>query len=86
MQTVMDPLAGITMYSNDPQLARTSMIYTAQRELQKFKEAQTEQQALALAQRAEDQAHEEERMRMLGRVIADEMVRRVDEQRRRGGR
>lgn len=76
----------MTMYSRDPQLARTSMIYTAQRELQKFKEGQADQQALALAQRDEDLAHEQERARVLGRVIADEMVRRVDEQRRRGGR
>jgi hypothetical protein len=83
---VMDPLASMTMYSSDPQLARTSMIYTAQRELQKFKESQADQQALTLAQREEDLAHEEQRMRVLGRVMADEMVRRVEEQRRRGGR
>jgi hypothetical protein len=83
---VIDPLAAITMCSNDPQLARTSMIYTAQRELQKFKEAQADQQALALAQREEDLAHEEERIRLLGRAVADEMVRRVEEQRQRGGR
>ncbi len=85
VNTVMDPLASMTMYSSDPQLARTSMIYTAQRELQKYKEGQADQQALALAQRAEDQAHEQERMRLLGRVLVDELVRRVDQQ-RRGGR
>jgi hypothetical protein len=82
----MDSLTSMTMYSSDPQLARTSTVYTAQRELQKFKQSRADQQALALTQREEDIAHEEARMRMLGRVVADEMVRRVEQQRQRGGR
>src|ERR1700761_4825870 len=51
LNNVLDPLAAMTMYSSDPQLARTSTIYTAQRELQKFKQSQADQQALALARR-----------------------------------
>lgn len=76
----------MAMYSNDPRLARDATVYTAQRELQKFKEGQAADRALAVAQRDEDLAHEEQRMRMLGRAVADEMVRRVEEQRQRGGR
>ena len=83
---VMDPLMAIGMYSSDPRLARDATVYTAQRELQKFKESQATDRALALAQRVKDRAHEEERMRLLGRAVADEMVRRVEQQRQRGGR
>jgi hypothetical protein len=83
---VMDPLMSMAMYSNDPRMARDATVYTAQRELQKFKEGQAADRALAVAQRDEDLAHEEQRMRMLGRAVADEMVRRVEEQRQRGGR
>ena len=76
----------MAMYSNDSHLARDATVDTAQRELQKFKEGQAADRELALAQREADLAHEEERMRLLGRAVADEMVRRVEEQRRRGGR
>ena len=75
----------MAMYSNDPRMARDATVYTAQRELQKFKEGQAADRALAVAQRDENLAHEEQRMRMLGRAVADEMVRRVEEQRQRGG-
>jgi len=78
-QRVLDPLAAMTMYSSDPQLSRTSTIHTAQQELEKFKQAQAQQQAVALAQHGEDLAREDERMRILGRVIADEIVRRVEQ-------
>jgi signal transduction histidine kinase len=78
---VVDPLVQMGMYSNDPQLARTSMVYTAQRELQKLQQAQAMAQQAAAAQRLADRAGEEERMRMLARAMIDEMSARVEAQR-----
>jgi hypothetical protein len=69
------------MYSNDPQLARTSMVYTAQRGLQKLQQAQAMGQQAVAAQRLADRAGEEERMRMLARAMIDEMSARVEAQR-----
>lgn len=79
---VIDPLARATMYSSDPQLARTSMIYTAQREVRRSQEMQAGQRELTARQRVLDAASEEQRMRFLARAMADEMVTRVEDHRR----
>jgi hypothetical protein len=88
INTASDPLIMAGMYSSDPVTARRNALMYAQRELQREREnraAVAHTQLMSqMAQRAQDQADEERRMRLLAKAMVDEMEQRVESRKSAG--